>query len=221
MILAAGRGERMRPLTDNIPKPLLKVADKALIEYHLENLARAGVVSVVINHAWLGQQLTSTIGDGSRYGLSITYSNEGSSALETAGGIIKALPLLGKDPFIVINADIWTDYDYRQLTEPSRLIHLVLVENPEHNRQGDFILDIDGLVHDRASSVKQSLTYSGIGVYSPEIFSGLETGVKPLAPILREAMAKQQVSGELYQGKWWDIGTPARLQELDRIIRNG
>ncbi|MGD8926734.1 MAG: nucleotidyltransferase family protein [Thioalkalispiraceae bacterium] len=220
MILAAGRGERMRPLTDTTPKPLLKVADKALIEYHLENLARAGINEVVINHAWLGEKLTESIGNGERYQLAITYSDEGKTALETAGGIVKALPLLGNEPFVVVNADIWTDFDYRKLMPPTRKIHLVLVDNPEHNPRGDFALDADGLVHNQASAETESLTYSGIGVYSPEIFTKLKAGVQPLAPILREAIASHQVSGEHYRGQWWDVGTPARLQELDSMLRN-
>jgi len=220
MILAAGRGERMRPLTDITPKPLLKVAGKMLIEYHLENLARAGIKDVVINHAWLGEQITDTLGDGARYGLSIRYSDEGKTALETAGGIIKALPLLGDDPFVVVNGDIWTDYDFRQLPKPACKIHLVLVNNPDHNPKGDFALDENGLLHNQSTSQYKSLTYSGIGVFSPEIFTKLTAGVQPLAPVLREAIAKQHVCGEHYQGQWWDVGTPARLQELDDRIRN-
>ena len=220
MILAAGRGERMRPLTDMTPKPLLKVAGKMLIEYHLENLARAGIHDVVINHAWLGGQITTTLGNGEKYGLSIRYSDEGSTALETAGGIVKALPLLGDEPFIVVNGDIWTDYDFRQLPRLTCKIHLVLVNNPEHNPKGDFALDESGLLHNHANNQYKSLTYSGIGIFSPEIFTKLTVGVHPLAPVLREAIAEQHVSGEHYQGQWWDVGTPARLQELDVLIRN-
>lgn len=222
MILAAGRGERMRPLTDTTPKPLLKVAGKRLIEYHLENLARAGVTEVVINYAWLGTQFPATLGNGERYNLKINYSDEGETALETAGGIIKALPLLGEQPFIVVNGDIWTDYDYRQLENTDSLIHLVLVDNPVHHPQGDFGLTDAGIVLDQSQAQINRLpllTYSGIGVYSPEIFTKLESGVQPLAPVIRQTIERQQVSGEHYSGRWWDIGTPERLQELDRLIQ--
>ena len=221
MILAAGRGERMRPLTDSTPKPLLKVAGKMLIEYHLYNLARAGVTEVVINHAWLGEQFQQMLGDGERYNLKINYSDEGDNALETAGGIIKALPLLGAEPFIVVNGDIWTDYDYRELHQPAGLIHLVLVDNPLHHPQGDFGLDDGGVVLDQfqvQSDQLSLLTYSGIGVYAPEIFTKLKSGVQPLAPVIRQAIARQQVSGEHFKGQWWDIGTPERLLELERLI---
>jgi MurNAc alpha-1-phosphate uridylyltransferase len=223
MILAAGRGERMRPLTDKTPKPLLKVADKMLIEYHLENLARAGVRDVVINYAWLGSQIARALGDGTRYGVKIVYSDEGATALETAGGIIKALPLLGEDPFIVVNGDIWTDYDFRHLQKPMGQIHLILVDNPEHNPQGDFGLKGKQVVLDQADQESDQLslfTYSGIGVYSPEIFSRIKAGIQPLAPILRKAIKESKVTGEHYRGHWWDIGTPERLQELDTILRN-
>jgi MurNAc alpha-1-phosphate uridylyltransferase len=219
MILAAGRGERMRPLTDTIPKPLLKVADKMLIEYHLENLARAGVEEVVINHAWLGEKLVAALGAGDRYGLCIRYSDEGASALETAGGIRKALPLLGHDPFIVVNGDIWTDYEYAKLRRPEHMMHLVLVDNPEHNPDGDFVLAKSGLLKNEANKHSRSLTFSGIGVYSPEIFTKLKIDIQPLAPVIRQAITAQQVTGEYYQGQWWDIGTPERLQELDSKLR--
>lgn len=222
MVLAAGRGERMRPLTDTIPKPLLKVAGKMLIEYHLHNLARAGVTEVVINHAWLGEQFPAALGEGERYKLKINYSNEGDSALETAGGIIKALPLLGEEPFIVVNGDIWTDYDYRNLHQPAGLIHLVLVDNPTHHPTGDFGLDGEAVVLDQFQAQSNQLpllTYAGIGVYTPEIFTKLESGVQPLAPVIRQAIKQQQVSGEHYKGQWWDIGTPERLLELEKLIQ--
>jgi len=220
MILAAGRGERMRPLTDTTPKPLLKVAGKMLIEYHLENLARAGITDVVINHAWLGKQLPAALGDGNAYGINIVYSDEGDTALETAGGIVNALDLLGDDPFILVNGDIWTDYDFGQLKNrpDCQSMHLVLVDNPVHHPQGDFRLNSDGLVVEQNEA--PSLTYSGIGLYSPELFTKLKTGVLPLAPLIREAISQQQVSGEHYQGQWWDIGTPARLDELDKALRD-
>jgi len=233
MILAAGRGERMRPLTDTTPKPLLKVGGKMLIEYHLENIAQAGISEVVINHAWLGEQLPTALGDGQRYGLDIAYSDEGSTALETAGGIIKALPLLcdaGDDsdaPFLVVNGDIWTDYDFRQLsklvTTLSSQIHLVLIDNPAHHPEGDFVLDANDMAQNidvDQTNQNAPLTFSGIGVYSPEIFTKLKAGVRPLAPLLRQAIIKQQVSGEHYQGQWWDIGTAARLQELDTLLQD-
>ncbi len=224
MILAAGRGERMRPLTDAIPKPLLKVAGKMLIEYHLENLARAGITELVINHAWLGTQLPVALGDGKRYGVNIVYSDEGNNALETAGGIKQALPLLGDDPFIVVNGDIWTDYDYRHLAaRPTKRIHLVLVDNPTHHSEGDFALDKHGITqHIDTNQANQdtTLTFSGIGIYSPEIFTKLKTGVQALAPLIRQAITEQQVSGEHYRGQWWDIGTPERLQELDMRLRD-
>lgn len=223
MILAAGRGERMRPLTDTTPKPLLKVGGKMLIEYHLENLARAGITEVVINHAWLGEQLPTALGGGQRYGIDIIYSDEGGTALETAGGIIRALPLLGDEPFLVVNGDIWTDYDFRRLPKRVSKIHLVLVDNPAHHPEGDFALDENGIIQNidvDQTNQNAPLTFSGIGVYSPEIFTKLKAGVQPLAPLIRSAITEQQVSGEYYQGQWWDVGTPARLQELDTLLQD-
>lgn len=217
MILAAGRGERMRPLTDETPKPLLHVAGKRLIEYHIENLQRAGVQEVVINHAWLGSQLPACLGTGQRYGLRIYYSDEGDTALETAGGVIQALPFLGADPFILVNADVWTDYEYSNLHALSpgnnNLLHLILVKNPEHNPGGDFGLDDNNRLLDEAV-----YTYSGIGVYSPQVFSGYTSGVRPLAPIIRDRIQAQQATGEVYCGAWTDVGTPARLNELDLLL---
>lgn len=213
MILAAGRGERMRPLTDHTPKPLLKIAGKCLIEYHLEALRRAGIVDIVINHAWLGQQIEASLGDGQRYGVTIHYSREG-TALETAGGIIRALPLLGSGPFMVVNGDIFTDFDFSQLSiADTDLAHLVLVDNPEHHPGGDFVLD-HGRVYSEGEAAK--LTFSGIAVYQAELFSGLADGVQPLAPLLRQAMQAGRVSGQHYPGRWRDIGTPERLQELNQ-----
>ncbi len=215
MILAAGRGERMRPLTDHCPKPLLSVAGKSLIEYHIAALVRAGVSQIVINIAWLGAKIKQQLGDGQHYGVEILYSDEGDQALETAGGIINALPLLGQEPFILVNGDIWTDYNFSQLpsTLTNKLAHLVLVENPEHHPQGDFDLDQAGLVLDQPA-----YTYSGIAVYSPALFTNLKQGVRPLSPLLRLAMQQQQVSGECYTGDWWDVGTPQRLTELEAFI---
>ncbi len=215
MILAAGRGERMRPLTDTTPKPLLEVAGKPLIVWHLEALARAGIEEIVINHAWLGEQMESVLGDGGAYGVSIRYSPEKPEALETAGGIIQALPLLGEDPFLVMNADIWCDYPFTHLVapplSPAFLAHLVMVDNPPQHPEGDFVLS-KGLL---STEGQPQLTFSGMGVYSPALFAGLAEGKRPLAPLLRAAMIEARVSGEHYSGTWFDIGTPARLQQLD------
>lgn len=216
MVLAAGRGERMRPLTDTTPKPLLEVGGKALIEYRLAALQQAGVENVIINHAWLGDQIASRLGSGEQYGLRIEYSAEIPEALETAGGIIQALPRLGSEPFMVINGDIWCDYPLQQLPcHPDGLAHLVMVDNPPHNPQGDFCL-INGYLQAEGDS---KLTYSGIGVFHPQLFAGLEPGIRPLAPLLKEAMATDQVKGEHYRGHWYDIGTPERLTELDLQLK--
>lgn len=217
MILAAGRGERMRPLTDRTPKPLLPVAGKPLIQYHVEALARAGVSRLVVNHAHLGEQIVAFLGDGARWGVSITYSAEPAGALETGGGIQHALPLLGDGPFWVVNGDVWTDYPFlaRPIPEGS-LAHLVMVDNPEHHPQGDFVLSGDGSVADAGDG---RLTYSGIGIYRAELFTGCQPGAYPLAPLLRQAMASGRVSGEYYAGRWLDIGTPERLDMLDKELR--
>ena len=213
MILAAGRGERMRPLTEHTPKPLLRVGGKALIEYHIESLIAAGIEEIVINHAWLGEQIEKTLGSGERFGINLRYSAEG-NALETAGGIIRALPLLG-DIFIALNADIWTDYPLGELPDsPEGLAHLVMVDNTPHHTQGDFALQ-DGRLNVEASP---RLTFSGIGVYRAELFAGLTDGVRPLGPLLRKAMQAGKVSGEHYHGQWMDVGTPERLAELDRQL---
>ena len=210
MILAAGRGERMRPLTDKTPKPLLKVGGKRLIEHHIDALRRAGVSDIVINTAWLGQQIEEQLGDGSQYGVRIRFSSEG-TALETGGGIRHALSLLGDEAFIVVNGDVWTDYDYRRITAPTHLAHLILVDNPPHHPAGDFVLN-EGFVVDEGG---EKLTFSGIGVYRPALFKDLDEGRFPLAPILRNAMQQAQVTGEHYRGVWCDIGTPERLQALN------
>ena len=212
MILAAGRGERMRPYTDLTPKPLLSVGGRRLIEYHLNALAGIGLSDIVINHAHLGQQIEAVLGDGRRYGVSIHYSAEGEQGLETGGGIFNALPLLGHDPFIVVNGDIWTDYPFARLPrQPQGLAHLVLVDNPEFKDGGDFMLDQHGHVRNDDGT---SLTFSGIAVYRPELFAACQAGVFPLAPLLRQAIARGQVSGEHYPGQWVDVGTPQRLQAL-------
>ncbi|MFO7593277.1 MAG: nucleotidyltransferase family protein [Pseudomonadota bacterium] len=214
MILAAGRGERMRPLTDTTPKPLLKAGGRHLIEYHLESLAAAGFDAVVINHAYLGDQIEKQLGDGRRYGLSIHYSAEG-EALETGGGIFRALPLLGDAPFVVINGDVWSDYPYARLRERQvERAHLVLVDNPPQHPQGDFVLE-QGRVH---AGEGERLTFSGIGVYHPSLFDGCEDGAFALAPLLRSAMEEGAVSGEHYRGQWFDIGTPERLAQLDALL---
>lgn len=215
MILAAGRGERMRPLTDHTPKPLLQVAGLPLIAYHLRNLAAAGFHDIVINHAHLGDRIEAALGDGASYGLRITYSAEG-TALETGGGIFRALPLLGEEPFVVINGDIWTDFPLGSLrNRGERLAHLVLVNNPSHHPRGDFVL------HHARVGVEgdDRLTFSGIGVYQRALFDGCEPGAFPLAPLLRKAMARGEVSGEHYLGQWWDVGTPERLHALDAMLR--
>lgn len=222
LILAAGRGERMRPLTDTLPKPLLKVGGKMLIEYHLENLKSAGVTEVVINHAWLGDKIEQALGNGSRYGLNISYSAE-TEALETAGGIINALPLLQGESdkaevFIVINGDIYCDYDLLNLPSSfSALAHLILVSNPEHHPDGDFVLSKSGTIKLEGDN---KYTFSGLGVYHPDLFKDYVMGKLALAPILRKAMEQQQVSGEFYQGIWHDIGTPERLSELDLYLKS-
>jgi len=211
MILAAGRGERMRPLTDATPKPLLRVGGQCLIEYHLNALQRAGIREVIINLGHLGEQIEGLLGDGQRYGLSIRYSHEGDHILDTGGGIHHALPMMGEEPFLVINGDIFTDFPFESLQGRAvALAHVVLVANPAHHPQGDF-----SLVEDQVQAeAEPRFTFSGIGVYRPALFAGCTAGVFPLAPLLRRAMAAGQVSGEFYTGMWCDVGTPARLSEL-------
>ncbi len=215
MILAAGRGERMRPLTDQTPKPLLKVCGKPLIQYHIEALRDAGFRELVVNHAHLGNQIVERLGDGAQFGVHIDYSAEAEGALETGGGIKQALPLLGEQPFLVINGDIWTDYPYQQLyREPEGLAHLVLIDNPPHHPEGDFQLNGRRLTVEG----NRKLTFSGIGLYQPDLFADSPDGAFPLAPLLRGAMQAGQVSGEYFQGRWLDIGTPQRLEELNREL---
>ncbi len=216
LILAAGRGERMRPLTEHTPKPLLTVGGRALIEYHLDALARAGITDIVINLAHLGAQIEAALGDGARYGVTIRYSHEGERGLETGGGIVHALPLLGDAPFLVLNGDIYCDYPFDRLPQaPAGLAHLVLVDNPPQHPQGDFAF-VDGRV--QADGVPR-LTFSGIGVYRPALFRDCPQGAFPLAPLLRDAMRAGQVNGEHYRGEWQDIGTPERLAALDAQVR--
>lgn len=222
MILAAGRGERMRPLTDESPKPLLLAGGKPLIIWHIEALVRAGIRDLVINHAHLGHLIEAALGDGGRFGARIAWSPE-RDALETAGGIAHALPLLGDEPFAVINGDVACDYDFARLPDAARVLsergplaHLVLVPNPPHHPQGDFALS-GGKV---AAQGRPMLTFSGIGVYHPALFAGIERGCKArLAPLLHAAIAEGAVVGELHGGRWMDIGTPERLSELDRLLR--
>ncbi len=215
MILAAGRGERMRPLTDVTPKPLLEAGGKRLIEHHLESLRAGGFTDVVINTAHLGEQLVEALGDGQRYGLHLRYSPEPEGALETGGGIHRALPLLGDAPFLVVNGDVWCDYPLvpRALADGD-LAHLVLVDNPAHHERGDFHL-ADGRV-DQAGEPR--LTFSGIGYYRPELFADCTPGRFPLAPLLRAAMDAGRVSGEYHAGHWSDVGTPERLAALDDFL---
>lgn len=225
MILAAGRGERMRPLTDRTPKPLLKVGGKPLIVWHLERLAKAGFKEVVINHAHLGQQIEDALGNGAKWGVSIQYSPE-KVALETAGGIANALDLLGEKPFLVVNGDIYTDFGFKNIAleaaniqtnghAPSRLAHLVLIDNPPQHPKGDFAIE-NGLLKNTGDSM---LTFSGIGVYHPSLFAEVTKGeAAKLAPLLRKAIDNNAVSAQYYQGVWHDIGTPERLKQLDEAF---
>jgi MurNAc alpha-1-phosphate uridylyltransferase len=217
MILAAGRGERMRPLTDHTPKPLLKVGGKSLIAWHLERLAAAGFKDVVINHAHLGSQIETALGDGSQWGVHIQYSPE-KIALETAGGIANAMPLLGDAPFLVVNGDVFTDIDFSELKLVSpNVAHLVMVNNPPQHAAGDFTLSGGKLGVDGT----EKLTFSGVGLYQPSLFAGIRRGdAAKLAPILKAAMAQGLVSGSHHQGVWHDIGTPERLQLLDSQLLN-
>jgi N-acetyl-alpha-D-muramate 1-phosphate uridylyltransferase len=213
MLLAAGRGERLRPITDTLPKPLVEIAGKSLIVYHLEALARAGIRSVVINLSWLGEKIHAALGDGSRYGLRIAYSEEGPVPLETGGGIHRALPLLGADPFLVVNSDVWTNMDFsRVLTlEAGADARLMLAPNPAHHPRGDFGLEGDFVVEREA----ERFTYTGIGVYRPELFAGCAPGKFPLLPLLQRAITARRLRGEVYRGEWLDIGSPDRLAWLD------
>lgn len=248
LIFAAGLGERMRPLTDATPKPLLYAGGKPLIAWHLEKLAAIGVRDVVINTSWLADRYPQALGDGERWGLSIRYSYEGETPLETGGGMLQALSLLGEAPFIAVNGDIWTDYDFARLPrQPAGFAHLVLVDNPPQHPQGDFALSPDGSVAAEPSAAKTQasaslfargavagkLTFSGIGVYRPSLFDGWRSviGDEPaaqetpprfkLAPLLRAAMARHAVSGEHHRGRWTDVGTPERLSQLDDTLKNG
>ncbi len=221
MIFAAGRGERMRPLTDHTPKPLLRIGERPLIDYHLANLAEAGVRECVINLAWLGDRIRAHVGDGKRYGLKVYYSDEGGQVLETGGGIAKALAQLGPDPFLVVNADIWVRLDYAQLTRGpvlagQDLAHLVLVPTPAFKHVGDFDLRGDRVVQSPGFA---PFTFSGIGLYRPRMFEQSVPGSSfALAPLLYQAARAGRLGGRLFRGDWRDIGTPARLQDLNRAL---
>jgi len=220
MILAAGRGERMRPLTLARPKPLLEAGGAPLIVHHLRALAEAGFEDVVVNLSWLGVQIREALGDGSRHGLRIHYSEEGPEPLETGGGIFRALPLLGDGPFLVLNGDTWSDIAYGDLRErlaARDLAHLVLVPNPAHNERGDFVLENGRIVE----TAGERLTFSGVGIYRAALFDGCRDGIFKLAPLLRAAARDGRVSGEMHTGAWLDIGTPERLAELDVRLRSG
>jgi N-acetyl-alpha-D-muramate 1-phosphate uridylyltransferase len=220
MILAAGRGERMRPLTDKTPKPLLPVAGKPLIQFHIEALAAAGVYDIVINLAWLGKQIRAALGDGGRFGVQIEYSDEGDTALETGGGVFKALPSLagasGKDPFIVVSGDVWTEYplaDCVNKLSSADVAHFVLVPNPDFHARGDF-----GLADGRLADAGERYTYANIGVFRPEFFAACQPGRFALAPLMVEWIRKGRVSGELYRGAWHNVGTPEQLQWLNEEV---
>lgn len=231
LIFAAGRGERMRPLTNATPKPLLMVGGKRLIEWHLEKLAAAGVREVVVNTSWLAEQLPLVLGDGSRWGLHLVYSYEGATPLETGGGMLAALPLLGDAPFLLVNGDVWCDCDFAQLPgEPNGLAYLLMVDTAAHVPQGDFALDADGFLRSEGAA---RLTYSGIGVFRPALLQGWREIIADaegaaahpprfrLAPLLRARMASHQIRGEHFRGRWIDVGTPQRLQALDAELRGG
>ena len=223
MILAAGMGNRMRPLTLHTPKPLLEVGGKPLIVWHIEKLKKIGVQEIVINTAWLGEKLAEALGDGSQFGVKILWSHEG-EGLETAGGIIKALPLLGNEPFILVNGDVWTTMDFEPLLNmqlQNDLAHLVLVENPVQHPQGDFTLAANKAYTFEQARSGENLTYSGVAVMHPQMFNGLESGKRPLAPLLKQAMQQEKISAQKLQGVWVDVGTPERLNALDQQIQQG
>ncbi|ALH95980.1 N-acetylmuramate alpha-1-phosphate uridylyltransferase MurU [Acinetobacter equi] len=223
MILAAGLGNRMRPLTLHTPKPLLEVGGKPLIVWHIEKLQKIGITEIIVNTAWLGEKLAAALGDGSQFGVNILWSHEG-EGLETAGGIINALPLLGDQPFILVNGDVWTTMDFAPLLNvqlKDDLAHLILVENPEQHPQGDFTLANQKAYTFEQNMQGENLTFSGVSVIHPKMFENLENGKRPLAPLLKEAMQKEQVSASKLQGAWVDVGTPERLAALDLAIHSG
>ncbi|HEX5340170.1 MAG TPA: nucleotidyltransferase family protein [Gammaproteobacteria bacterium] len=217
MILAAGRGERLRPLTDTTPKPLIEVRGKPLIQWHIERLRDAGFTRLVINVSWLADRIQAHLGDGTQFGVRIGFSHEGAKPLETGGGIFKALALLGKEPFLVVNGDIYTDFpfeDIKHRLKHDALAHLVMVPNPSHHPEGDFHLSPLGRLRNRG---KPRLTYSGIGIYRPEFFHDCPAGKFPLLPWLKNAMQMEALSGEEYLGAWWDVGTVDSLKRLEKM----
>jgi MurNAc alpha-1-phosphate uridylyltransferase len=217
-ILAAGRGERMRPLTDHTPKPLLPAGGKPLIVWHLERLAAAGFKEIVVNHAHLGSQIEAALGDGAQWGLHIQYSPEPPGALETAGGIAAALPLLGKEPFLVVNGDVYCDIDFGRFLKSTADAHLVMVPNPAHHNSGDFSLDGARVVY---ANGEQTFTYSGVAVFTPSFFAEVKPGsIMKLRPLLDAAIAAGTLTGERHTGRWVDVGTPQRLAELDQELRD-
>lgn len=215
MILAAGRGERLRPLTETTPKALVEIGGRSLLEHHLESVRDAGIDTVVINLGWLGEQIASRIGSGTDYGVTVVYSPEGDDILETGGGIYRALPLLGASPFLVVNADVYTDMPLPTSIAAEAAGHLVLVPTPAHKANGDFGL-VDGKVVNAAAP---EYTFSGVAIYRPEFFANASGGRFPLAPMLRQAADEGRLSGQLYEGVWEDVGTPERLDELNRAFR--
>ncbi len=231
MILAAGRGERMRPLTDHTPKPLLMVGKDPLIVWHIKRLKKSGFNEIVINHAWLGEQIEQTLGDGTQWGVSIQYSPERQGGLETAGGIATALPLLGNKPFLVVNGDIFTDIDFSALKKQADLLienhllaHLILTAfNPDHHPKGDFALTEDGFAVDQDNPEPlPRFTFSGVGIYHPKLFEHTQAHEKAkLAPLLREAMQNRLVSAEKHHGLWLDVGTVARLEKANKLASSG
>lgn len=227
MILAAGRGSRMQPLTDTVPKPLLKAGGQALIDYHLQKLALAGIRDVVINHAWLGAQIEAHVGDGSRFGLQVVYSPEPPGGLETAGGLIRALPLLGNQPFLVVNGDVYSEYEYiglvriaQQMAEQKQQAHLVLVDNPPQHPLGDFVLHGGQIVATPEKASERGLTFAGLSVMTAEFLHGYDDSRRPLRPLLLKAIEAGALYGEYYSGVWYDVGTPQRLQALDTALKH-
>lgn len=221
MILAAGRGERMRPLTDTLPKPLIPIGGRPLIEHHIANLAAAGVYEFVVNLGWLGERLRAALGDGARLGVRIAYAEEGWPALETGGGVFNALPLLGPEPFLLLNGDVYADCDWPALVSRAQtlaakdLAHLLLVANPAHNPEGDF-----GLARARVRNQPATHTFSGISVQRPELLQGCSRAAFPLVPLWRKAVEADRVSGEVFQGLWSDVGTPERLRQLETRLQS-
>lgn len=232
MILAAGRGSRMAPLTDNCPKPLLPVAGKPLIQHHIDKLVSAGIKDIVINTAWLGEQIEATLGNGSQLGARLIYSHEVAGGLETGGGVFQALPLLGDEPFLLINGDVWTDWLYMQafdlqqsVLQNSTLGCLVLVDNPPHNQEGDFYWSGLAAQHEVSTGIQRlsssgstKLTFAGISVLSPRLWQSCEAGFYPLAPMLRQAIEQQQLMACHSAAPWVDVGTPERLKQLDKKL---